>query len=309
MKKCFSLFVAVWMLLSCHSEEVPGGKAVTAHVSEITVTSALLHGSVNLSEDEASVRFGIVYSRDSKPTAENGTAVEARERDTDNSFHCLATGLLMDEEYYYRAYIRDNGRYRYGEIRSFSTEDFPSGGEEAVDLGLSVKWRSCNLGAAGPFEYGGYYSWGETAPKEDYSGKTYAWVRGDEFTKYNQEDNKMDLDLSDDAARARLGGSWRMPTHAEFMELLGCTRTRTGRHGIEGFLFTGPSGRSIFLPAGGDRVGTNGDKGDGRGYYWSSSRPSSGAFYAWSLCLGSDYVNMRSDLGRYHGHSIRPVSE
>ena len=143
---------------------------------------------------------------------------------------------------------------------------------------------------------------------EDYSGKTYAWVRGDDFTKYNLEDQKIQLDLSDDAARVALGGSWRMPTYDEFRELLSCPRTRTGRKGVMGFLFTGPSGNRLFLPAAGDWVGTNFNDEEGRGCYWTSSLRSPNSYYAWLALMQSGTVTM-GGLSRYHGHSIRPVTE
>ena len=88
-------------------------------------------------------------------------------------------------------------------------------GYEYVDLGLSVKWATCNVGADSPEDYGDYFAWGETEPKSTYYWSTYKWYRGDydNLTKYctsssyGTVDNKKQLDLSDDAARANWGGA------------------------------------------------------------------------------------------------------
>lgn len=131
----------------------------------------------------------------------------------------------------------------------------------AVDLGLSVKWASCNLGASTPEDYGSFYAWGETAPKQKYTWKNYLfrksgdWSRNVKLTKYvtNPEKGSVDgrsrLTASDDAARAELGGRWRMPTYDEMWELVKkCTWTQTTKNGVDGFTIYGPNGNSIFLP-------------------------------------------------------------
>ena len=120
-----------------------------------------------------------------------------------------------------------------------SCEILEGGGDSpknAVDLGLSVKWATCNLGASSPEQPGDFYAWGETTPKAKFgSMEGYKWSYaekssyGDEillFSKYNSQsnqgkvDNKSKLDIEDDAARAKLGGKWRMPTKKEFQELI-----------------------------------------------------------------------------------------
>ena len=316
MGRYLSLFAAVSLLIACQPGDFPGGgydssgRIGTGEVSAITETSAVLSGYVNM-PDGSGARFGIVYSTDKTPTLENGKTLRSWDLDDNNQFSCQATGLLIAETYYYRAFLVENARYRWGKTISFTTKDFTGNGQEAVDLGLSVKWRAGNLGTSDPFSAGDYYAWGETAPKTDYFQNNYVWSRGDEFTKYNHEDGKLELDPADDAARVRLGGSWRMPTYAEFRELLSCPRTWTGRKGVMGILFTGPSGAKIFLPAVGDRVGTNTDAEGNRGCYWSSTLPSPNSYYAWLAYMHSGVVTMTSStgFGRYHGQSIRPVSD
>ena len=133
---------------------------------------------------------------------------------------------------------------------------------EAIDLGLpsGTKWANMNVAASTPEEYGGYYAWGETEEKDNYSWSTYKWCRGsyDTQTKYCTDssygtvDNKTVLDPEDDVAHVKWGGTWRMPTLDEQKELLNkCTWNWTTQNGVNGYKGTGPNGNSIFLPAAG----------------------------------------------------------
>ena len=186
----------------------------------------------------------------------------------------------------------------------------------AVNLGLSVKWASCNLGASRPEEYGDYYAWGETETKLDYDWDTYKWCKGSSstMTKYSPKalygyfsftDNKSILDLSDDAAHVKLRSSWRMPTDAEWTELRNkCKWTWIG----SGYKITGPSGKSIFLPAAGYRLGTILYASGSDGEYWSSSLNTGSPGYAWCVDFGSyEVYKVRGD--RCRGFSIRPVTK
>ena len=189
---------------------------------------------------------------------------------------------------------------------------------EYVDLGLSVKWATCNVGATKPEEYGDYFAWGETQPKDYYSWSTYKCCNGsyDSLTKYNTNssygtvDNKTTLDLSDDAARANWGGSWRMPTDAELTELRElCTWTWTTQNGVNGYKVTSKkNGNSIFLPAAGYRYDSSLSYAGSYGDYWSSSLYTGGPDGAWGVYFGSDNV-LRSIYYRCFGQSVRPVCQ
>lgn len=191
---------------------------------------------------------------------------------------------------------------------------------EAVDLGLSVKWSSTNLGATSPSDYGDYFSWGETSPKDNYSWATYELCNGsyDNLTKYNTKssygtvDNKTVLEPEDDVASVKLGGKWRMPTDAEWTELsTKCTWTWVTNYngsGINGRLVKATNGNSIFLPAAGYRYDTNLGYAGSYGIYWSSSLSSDCPYYAWYVYFYSDSVCSYYD-NRYNGLSVRPVSE
>ena len=183
-----------------------------------------------------------------------------------------------------------------------------------VDLGLSVKWATCNIGATTPEGYGDYFAWGETEPKTNYSWSTYKYCNGlsSTLTKYNTDssrgtvDNKTTLDLSDDAARVNWGGNWRMPTRAEQDELRkNCIWTWTTQNGVNGCKVTSKTnGNSIFLPAAGYRGSASVLNGGSYGYYWSSSLYESGPSYAYTLYFGSE---IWSSYGRNYGLKVRAV--
>ena len=189
-------------------------------------------------------------------------------------------------------------------------------GHEWVDLGLSVKWATCNVGASTPEGYGDYFAWGETSPKSEYTWATLKYCNdasGDSFSKYVTDskygpvDNKTRLDLSDDAARANWGGSWRMPTSSEIDELEEkCTWTWTTMNGKAGYRVTSKSnGNSVFLPAAGYRYGADLYYAGSFGSYWSSSLNASGSC-AYRLYFGSGFVD--GNYGsRCFGNSVRPV--
>ena len=190
---------------------------------------------------------------------------------------------------------------------------------EAIDLGLSVKWASFNLGASSPEESGDYYAWGETKAKSNFSWSSYKWSNGatDKMTKYCTNssygyngftDDKTVLDPEDDAARVNLGESWRMPTDAEWTELReNCTWTETTQNGVSGLLVTGTKGKSVFLPAAGRRDGTGLLIVGSSGEYWSSSlRSDLPPDCAWYV-LSPDNPRYVTDSNRCLGFSVRPV--
>lgn len=185
----------------------------------------------------------------------------------------------------------------------------------AVDLGLSVKWACCNVGASSPEGYGGYYAWGETEEKSDYSEYTYQYVRdldgdGDYWDDLNNWIN-IGSNISGtqyDVAHVKWGGSWRMPTLNEIKELLNkCSWKWTTKNGVNGQLVTGPNGNSIFLPAAGNRYGSSLDDVDKDGLYWSSAPNESSTYGAYFLYFDSARHGLEWDH-RYIGLTIRPVT-
>ncbi len=184
-------------------------------------------------------------------------------------------------------------------------------GHVYVDLGLpsGLKWATCNVGANTPEEMGGFYAWGETETKELYDWSTYKFGTENNFSRYNSVDGKTVLELEDDAANANWGGSWRMPTIAEFQEIIdNCTWTYNTENG--GYTVTGTNGNSIFLPQTGYYYGSS-FQGDMAGFY----RTSSMSEYSISLSIYVSHWNPDFGMGttyidgiqRGHGMSVRPV--
>ena len=201
---------------------------------------------------------------------------------------------------------------------------------EYVDLGLSVKWAKCNLGASKPTDYGNYYAWGETEPKTNYSWATYKWMQAGKsdwqyITKYTATDgktkgiwydaggnfigdNKTTLEAADDAATANLGSPWRMPTKKEYDELVdNCTWTWTTQAGVKGYeVKSKKNGNSIFLPAAGLRRGSDLNDAGSKGYYCSSSLYTEYSDFARILYFDAGEHEWYSPH-RYCGCPVRPV--
>ncbi len=147
-------------------------------------------------------------------------------------------------------------------------------GYDYVDLGLSVKWATCNVGSSSPEDYGDYFAWGcdSTNINGSYSWETYKWNVNGIIIKYDTIDNKTILDKEDDAASKQMKGKWRMPTKAEIEELINkCKWEWVTKTGVNGYKVIGNNGNSIFLPAAGYRRNENLYNAGSKGYYWSST--------------------------------------
>ncbi len=187
---------------------------------------------------------------------------------------------------------------------------------EIVDLGLSVKWANQNLGAASEEEFGKYFVFGETEPKEDYTWNTYKWGSPDALTKYQLSSidasvgkGLRTLELSDDAARAGWGDRWRTPTQKEIIELIEkATWTWKKVNGVNGHEIVGPNGNSIFIPAAGYQNGTETFSVGTKIILLSAT------LYGWTTYDDIEYVSIGSGFApqwslndRQWGRSIRPV--
>ena len=197
-------------------------------------------------------------------------------------------------------------------------------GHEYVDLGLSVMWATCNVGAESPEEYGGYYAWGETCERD---GKDYIREKYELRIKYTYPEGNwiwVGKDVGSniggtqyDAAAVQWGDGWRMPTRAEMMELISqCVWKEEVQNGIEGVRVESVNGESIFFPYGGRYyASSDGSKSKlrsagARFYLWTDTVvPFTGAsFDAYNL-TGFDEENGAEveDSYRWSGLNVRAV--
>ena len=190
----------------------------------------------------------------------------------------------------------------YQDAEEDTTDDSDTlNGYEAVDLGLSVKWATMNVGAESPEDYGNYYAWGEASTKSSYNSSNSV-TNGISMSDFSGN-------AKYDAATANWGGSWRMPTYDEIVELLDdCTLTWTTQNSVKGYLVTGTNGNSIFLPATGYCLGSSLYYVGSYGYYWSSTPYGSYTNYAYGFIFYNSYLYVRGH-GRCDGLTIRPVTD
>ena len=181
-----------------------------------------------------------------------------------------------------------------------------------VDLGLpsGTKWATCNVGADSPEDYGDYFAWGETTPKDTYNWSTYQYGDGDTFTKYTGSDGLTTLLPEDDAATANWGSGWRMPTYEEWQELYWNTgNIMTTQNGVYGMLFIASNGNSLFLPAAGYRSESSLKNAGNGGGYWTGSLRTSEPNKAWCPFFFTNSVWPDNGSNRYLGFIVRPVLE
>ena len=190
-----------------------------------------------------------------------------------------------------------------------------SKGYEFVDLGLSVKWATMNIGAAKISDCGSYFAWGETSSKEDYTWSAYKYgSSADDLVKYSPMDNMTRLVPEDDAATVNWGGAWRMPTSSEWEELCNrcnCTWEWTSIENTPGFRImskkAGFTDKSIFLPAAGYFRGQAIEGIEKSAYYWSSTRNEPFADRALCLYFIPNFIGIGNNGFRNGGFTIRPV--
>jgi hypothetical protein len=268
--------------------------AVTGSASDITIVSAKLTGTViGTTVPHDTINCGMFYSTQSAGV-KSGTKIVSNSSG-DGTFSLSLNDLIVNTTYYYCAYLMIDDRYYYGEVKSFTTKDY-----EAVDLGLSVKWASYNVGATKPEEYGGYYGWADpTGTKTSFNL--------DDYPSANPPSNISGTKY--DIARAKWGGKWRLPTVEECKELIdNCIWTRTTLNGVKGYKVTA-KGNSIFLPAAGIRLGTDMCDVGTYGEYWSGTLCEYDARYAYNLYIEFRYGYFTRIFDRYDGFSVRPVVE
>ena len=305
--------------------------SVSATASDIQCKSAKISGSLTIQSEGSFSRSAVLYYSKTENTVEglksNGTR-KTLTLGTDGSYSETISSLSSSTLYNFIVVAKVDDAEFVSTNGDFSTIDPPE--PSLDDLGLSVKWASCNLGASKTTEYGGYYQWAGTEDVSDtsiyldwshcpyHTSSSYSsgWTKYNTKSSYGTVDNKTVLESMDDAAAVVLGGKWRMPTDAEWSELRNtdnCSWTWTSIDGVNGYKVqskkSGYTDKWIFLPAAGYRddgyylydVGSDGD-------YWSSSLYTDGPHVAYGMSFVSGYFDRRYGY-RYFGLSVRPVSK
>lgn len=233
-----------------------------------------------------------------------------------NAFYWTSTPKSVLTAYHlifgsYDRYTGWSDRSTGGFIRAVSeraekSADVPHSGEinghKWVDLGLpsGTKWATCNMGAKSAEICGDEYKWGEVKTPQ-------------EVTSFrNKTDRKEMTDISGrakyDAATAKWGATWRIPTKAEMDELLEhCTWEWTNIRGRNGYKVSSKvNGNYIFLPCNGDYT----HAGDGGSYWTSTPMPNDDwNIYSYYLSFGNSFKTTVNIDYRYYAHRIRPVSD
>ena len=281
----------------------------TAEPMDITAASAVVGSIVTIGEGNQIYARGVCWGTEEMPTKDGshtvGEAVAGSQAVT-------LGGLTPNTTYYVRAYVVTDYGLAYGNQQSFTTESGGSGGDhDYVDLGLpsGLLWATCNVGADNPEDYGDYFAWGETTPKDTYNWSTYQHYDGSSVTKYTGSDGLTTLLPEDDAATANWGSDWRMPTKEEWQELIDNTTVTwtTLDDFVDVAIFTASNGNSLILPVAGyrdDMSESNGFISDGSfSACWSSSLYTDYPDNAWIIDFGDGLY--QDD--RYIGHTVRAV--
>ncbi len=321
-----ALFCSAIVLLSCDREKMPEGIFSTHDVYylEAEAYGTVLYGDTLLSSDRyieapSYVSWEITDIPEwitVSPVRGKGSAtinITALENVGKNNRACILRVQSRTKGF---EYLSAEIHVEQSRIVLWIKEDDITAGD-VIDLGLpsGIKWASYNVGASAPEEFGGFYAWGETEEKSDYSLENYKWgyntmIKYCSDSIYGTVDNKTVLYPNDDVAHVQWGGDWRMPTLAELNELQEkCTWVWSNLNSVYGYKVTGPNGNSIFLPAAGYRYGTGVISRGTYGYYWLSSLSDygSGSDYAYAMHFSSSEYYMWSSSPRYEGFTVRPV--
>lgn len=275
----------------------PADMVITGEAVSGTSTSAKIRAGFDLTSAlYDNVERYVCYGLEANPTID-GSKAEA----TGDKVSCVVTlnDLTEGATYHYRACLKIDGQIFYGEDKTFVAEEF--GEPLYVDLGLSVKWATMNVGATAPEEIGDYFAWAETTPRTAFGYSDYLYQKGtyanDYMKNYNGTDRLQVLTDEHDAATVNMGPEWRMPTTDEAKELYEqCTLEKATKNGVECVKVTGPNGNCIYVPYAGYIYGDKNYSGPTYAcpYFWSSQ-------LRWQM-----YGNSNHDFSLAVGINLQP---
>lgn len=273
-------------------------KDISVLISDIemaTTTSFNVSYTVNsiLEPDECGIMYGL---------GETADAYSVKGSYENNEGCATASNLQLNTTYHVKAYAKINGETYVSETMQVTTPTrFPVA--EMVDLGLSVKWASFDMGAANPDATGLYLPWGDITG-EAYNNATYP--PGLNITLEDISGTEYDI------ATAQWGSEWRLPTTAEFQELWDNTTHELisdyAGTGYKAMRLTAANGRSIVMFIGGYRENGSVKSQNEFGYYWTGNLPPDNKGYPSCFALQGEKNGYESQAQKFIGLFIRPVS-
>lgn len=219
---------------------------------------------------------------------------------SDDAFKNISTStILFVPKGYINVYRNKSPWNKFSIIEEYESTDVSK--VESIDLGLSVKWATCNVGVSSPSEYGDKLAWGELFPKDYYSWGTYDYCKNGNWyggiINIGSDISKTEYDVAHEV----WGENWRMPTYEETEELINnCNWEWIDKDGTSGMKITGYNGNSIFLPSN--------DFNSLSGSYWTSTE---GGYSHSAIALTFDNLNnisLGGSCNKYLGMFVRPVA-
>lgn len=271
-----------------------------SEASNITMTSATVKGTTNLASvypNNSSIQYRIIYDTSSSSLTSSANSSVATPELSGTTLTAELTNLVMETTYYYCVRASVNGSYYYSDIKSFTTNEIPQSGY--VDLGVSCKWATCNLGATAPEDFGDYYAWGDLETRTFFYESNYT---------HKNSSLKEISGTGYDTAKKILGSPWRMPTQAEFQEILNnCFWKEISYKNVTGYLVTGKNGNAVFFP----KAGYKYDNSSNSGYaYWTGTYDDTPTYPNYPNRITYAKIWSGTKLSYtycYYGLTIRPV--
>ena len=297
----------------CTRDGIP--VVTTDSVTDIWSYDAVCGGEVTDNGGLDVISRGVCWSTSPNPIIDDSNTINGSGL---GAYTSRITGIVPNTTYYIRAYASTSHAIAYGEEMSFTTEEDDG---NWVDLGLpsGKLWATFNVGANVPEDYGDYFAWAETSPKDTYNWSNYQYCNGSEntLTKYCDNpdcgqngfvDYLGNIQPEDDPASVIWGRGWRTPTQTEWRELIDNTsRQWTTINGVHGMLFTGSNGNTLFLPAAGSREESELYDAGVAGRYWSKNLRYNYPKDAMAMGFGSSSCTWKGIMMRPYGLAIRPI--
>jgi hypothetical protein len=276
----------------------------TPQISVADVTSGVMYANLFANVDlggavSKDCEIGLLYSV-SENNLINGSKVVCKRTETDGIYNAELEYLTSNTTYFYKFYLYNKTikTYFYTDVLSFTTKNAD---DFAVDLGLSVKWASCDLGAEDPSENGLSFSWGSLISKENGSLNVYEYYKDNAYVNIGTNISGTEYD----AVSKYWGGKWRMPTKEEAEELINACEYKTDSYLLE-TIYTGANGNQIKMRW--VYVGFIGKEHDLMYSRWTGSMAESDS-EAYVFGVDEDYVGRLHTYERKNEIWIRPVCD